>query len=656
MAGVESNLTGTKLAENAAQNDPGAANDPTVRPDSLDGNIPTTVIGTMIIEELITTFAVENGTDDLGTDEMDVIDQASWKTALVAAVLSLIIILTIGGNVLVVLSPIVSKRLRTVTYTFLVSLASADLLLGITVLPWSAIYTISAEWPFSVIFCNIYVSCDVMFCTSSILHLLVISLERYFAITRPYAYQRKMNHKKAWIAIVVVWVVSVGVSFLPLHLGWNTADGSVQNYDHPSQCVLTWNMAYALFDGILLFYFPLVLMLFVYARIVIIAYHQAKSIKSMMVVPAPSITRGTNAQEKHENANNNHKGVVDEHKAVKIIAVVMGSFVVCWVPYFTMFTFGPLFKWNISDLFYLIVLWLGYFNSLINPLVYACMNREFRRAFKTILSCARWNRKCIGSFGSHDSQIKQTNFNQTNTRYNGSVVTYATKDTLSTDTQCSVESKRHSDLYLKLVKTQEDIAEDSEENRQSESQSDQNNEKQLNGPQVLDVEIGNHQYDYQESSITNNAELENNDHLKEREPSSEQPSEEPEPLEELFITESTDFKQPEAQLELNVINRQGGDPATNGTEGEDPIVNGEGEDTVTESEQELTPLQITTKADEIIDRDSPSEKVKIIDEDQHLLQDEEELSSETIEIETNDIKLKTLQSPTQNREIIVDVP
>ncbi len=650
----DSNTTAaTKVAAAAESNGAAEGNGAAVAAgDALSGgNIPTTVVLTTIIEELITTLDYENNTDEFVTDDMDVIKHSPMKMAFVAAVLSLIIILTIGGNVLVVLSPMVSHRLRTVTYTFLVSLAIADLLLGITVLPWSAIYTISSEWPFSVVFCNIYISCDVMFCTASILHLLVISLERYFAITRPYAYQRKMNHKKAWIVIIVVWVVSLGVSFLPLHLGWNTEDGSVQNYDHPSQCILTWNLAYSLFDGIVLFFLPLILMLFVYARIVTIAYQQAKSIKKMMVAPAPSTVRSNNpsANEKQENTNNNHKGVVDEHKAVKIIAVVMGSFVVCWVPYFTMFTFGPIFNWNISDLFYQIVLWLGYINSLINPLVYACMNREFRRAFKTILSCARWDAgKCIrGSFGSrdHDSQIKSPTMNQSNQRYNGSVVTYTTKDT-STDTISSTESlpRKPNDIYMKLYRTQDDIAEDSAEYNTS-TPDHKAQVKQQNGS--LDVEIGRQSSeDHEQQESTPSASPTSSSHKPEDEPSSGQveseQSEEPEKLPALYISENSDDQdlhnlEPATHVQSENVDED---------REEHHLLQDNKENDTQHDEHDEKELK-----DQNLTNDNDDEH-----EDQHLLQDNNDAPKDETRSPdvSEDIQLKDLRNLRQN-EIIVDV-
>ncbi|XP_041482422.1 histamine H2 receptor-like [Lytechinus variegatus] len=297
-------------------------------------------------------------------------------------VFGIIILTTLIGNILVCLSPLVCHRLRTATYTFLVSLAIADLLLGITVLPFSAYNTLKPmQWIFTPIYCNIYVSCDVMFCTSSILHLLVISLDPQVAITRPYAYQRNMNRKKAYAALAVVWTISLLISFLPLHLGWNTEDGKVQNYENPRICGLDSNRYYALFDGIVLFFIPLIVMSLVYIRLVYIANRQARAIQKLMI--------SSKNETSEERANRRRS--VDEHRALKIIAIVMGAFVVCWVPYFTQFTFRDVGQWNIDPVLFEVLLWLGYLNSLINPVVYACMNREFRRAFKRLLSCMRWN-------------------------------------------------------------------------------------------------------------------------------------------------------------------------------------------------------------------------------------------------------------------------
>ncbi|XP_071838741.1 histamine H2 receptor-like [Apostichopus japonicus] len=317
----------------------------------------------------------------------------------VITILVLIILTTVIGNTLVCLSPLFSHRLRTATYTFLVSLAVADLLLGITVLPFSAIMAVSEKWPLSMFICNIYVSCDVMFCTSSILHLLVISFDRHYAITRPYAYQRKMNRKAALICIAIVWIISVLISFVPINFGWNV-DQSVTNAE---DCQFNATLLFSLLDGILLFFVPMAVMFVLYGRIVCIARRQAKAIRRLMI----------NSTEVEDGARERtNRRSIDEHKATKIIAIVLGCFVICWVPYFTIFTFGLVFNRKPNPIVDTIVLWLGYVNSLVNPLVYTAMIRDFRNAFKRIISicfCSQRGSRCFW-FGKNGSK---SNFSTT---------------------------------------------------------------------------------------------------------------------------------------------------------------------------------------------------------------------------------------------------
>ncbi|NXA02976.1 HRH2 protein, partial [Sapayoa aenigma] len=98
----------------------------------------------------------------------------------------------------------------------IVSLAITDLLLGLLVLPFSAFYELAKEWPFGSTLCNIYTSLDVMLCTASILNLFMISLDRYFAVTAPLRYCQLVTPPRVAGGLVVIWTVSLMVSFLPI--------------------------------------------------------------------------------------------------------------------------------------------------------------------------------------------------------------------------------------------------------------------------------------------------------------------------------------------------------------------------------------------------------------------------------------------------------
>jgi len=79
-----------------------------------------------------------------------------------------------------------------------------------------------------------------------------------------------------------------------------------------------------------------------------------------------------------------------EHKAAKTLGVIMGAFLVCWLPFFTWYLTATLCadacpelpEWGVTILF-----WVGYTNSALNPVIYPCFNRDFRDAFRRLLGC-----------------------------------------------------------------------------------------------------------------------------------------------------------------------------------------------------------------------------------------------------------------------------
>jgi len=134
--------------------------------------------------------------------------------------LGLICLIVTFGNILVISAVKISSKLRGPTNTIIVSLAVADLLLGVLVLPLSAVYEVIDSWVFGRHLCFIWLSVDVWTCTASILHLVAISMDRYIAVTHPVTYPNIMTSTRTKLLIASVWVISFIICFPPL-VGWN---------------------------------------------------------------------------------------------------------------------------------------------------------------------------------------------------------------------------------------------------------------------------------------------------------------------------------------------------------------------------------------------------------------------------------------------------
>lgn len=178
-----------------------------------------------------------------------------------AGLISFLILFTIVGNVLVVIAVLTSRALKPPQNLFLVSLASADILVAALVMPFSLANELMGYWLFGKIWCDIYLALDVLFCTSSIVHLCAISLDRYWSVTQAVEYNLKRTPKRVKGMIVVVWLISAVISFPPLI----TMDRS--SSQESLQCILNDETWYILYSSMGSFFAPCVTMILVYIRI-----------------------------------------------------------------------------------------------------------------------------------------------------------------------------------------------------------------------------------------------------------------------------------------------------------------------------------------------------------------------------------------------------
>uniref|UniRef100_A0A0K0E770 G_PROTEIN_RECEP_F1_2 domain-containing protein n=1 Tax=Strongyloides stercoralis TaxID=6248 RepID=A0A0K0E770_STRER len=185
---------------------------------------------------------------------------------LIAIFLIFLILLTIFGNILVVLSVIVYKRMRTFTNILLTSLATSDLLVGLMVMPLSLIDLLYYhQWPFNALLCKIWATTDVLLCTASILNLCIISIDRYLAITYPLKYSRTRSKTMAFCLLSAVW----GLSFIVCSPPWIIPSWKMDTSIDKSKnsCSYPPSITYRIYSALGSFYIPLLVMLSVYFKI-----------------------------------------------------------------------------------------------------------------------------------------------------------------------------------------------------------------------------------------------------------------------------------------------------------------------------------------------------------------------------------------------------
>ncbi|XP_045566975.1 D(3) dopamine receptor isoform X1 [Salmo salar] len=212
-----------------------------------------------------------------------------------AMLYSLLILAIVFGNVLVCLAVVRERSLQTTTNYLVVSLAVADLLVASLVMPW-AVYleVVGGAWLFSRMYCNVFVTLDVMMCTASILNLCAISIDRYTAVVMPVLYNTTHSSRKRVSAMIAtVWILAFAVS-CPLLFGFNT---SGETHD-PTVCSIS-NPDFVIYSSVVSFYLPFIVTLLVYIRIYVflrkrrkrIAFRQASSGKVQPGSAQPSAVR-----------------------------------------------------------------------------------------------------------------------------------------------------------------------------------------------------------------------------------------------------------------------------------------------------------------------------------------------------------------------------
>ncbi|XP_019725687.1 muscarinic acetylcholine receptor M5a [Hippocampus comes] len=208
----------------------------------------------------------QNATGNSSTMGIQLVTHSLWEVVTIATVSAIVSLITIVGNILVMLSFKVNSQLKTVNNYYLLSLAAADLIIGVFSMNLYTSYILMGYWALGNLSCDLWLAVDYVASNASVMNLLAISFDRYFSITRPLTYRAKRTPKRAGIMIGLAWLVSL-VLWAPPILCWQYFVGKrtvperqcqIQFFSEP---IITFGTAIAAF------YIPVSVMTMLYCRI-----------------------------------------------------------------------------------------------------------------------------------------------------------------------------------------------------------------------------------------------------------------------------------------------------------------------------------------------------------------------------------------------------
>ncbi|KAM4689706.1 5-hydroxytryptamine receptor 5A [Discoglossus pictus] len=317
-------------------------------------------------------------------------------SVLILTLLAMLVIATFLWNVLVLVTILRVRTFHRVPHNLVASMAISDVMVAALVMPLSLVHELNdRRWRLGRVLCHIWISFDVLCCTASIWNVTAIALDRYWSITRHLEYTLKTRKRISNIMILLTWLLSAVISLSPL-FGWG------ETYlEGNEECKVSQEPSYTIFSTFGAFYLPLCVVLFVYWKIYKAAKFRIGSKKTNTITPMPEVIEVKEASHQPQMVFTVRHATVTfqtdgdtwreqkEKKAALMVGILIGVFVLCWIPFFITELINPLCSCDIPPIWKSIFLWLGYSNSFFNPLIYTAFNKNYNNAFRNLFSRQR---------------------------------------------------------------------------------------------------------------------------------------------------------------------------------------------------------------------------------------------------------------------------
>nr|XP_055042956.1 trace amine-associated receptor 13c-like [Misgurnus anguillicaudatus] len=281
--------------------------------------------------------------------------------------ISVMSVLTVCGNLLVIISIVIFKQLHTPTNLIILSLAVSDFLVGICVMPVESFRSINFCFRMKRVQCQIFHYIMSILGSASLINILFVAIDRYFAVCNPLQYISKMTIRRTLVCISLGWIVSIFYNLMIVDFGSTQSGVTVVCL---RECAVPVSEARGGVDLIISFISPFTAMIIMYVRILTVAFRQAKAI--------------SNIEKENVSKKNQKSSRKSEMKATKTLGSVVSLYIICWIPFFI--TSLNMKYFQNSSVSFPALLCLFYTNSCINPFIYAVSYPWFKRSMKLVLT------------------------------------------------------------------------------------------------------------------------------------------------------------------------------------------------------------------------------------------------------------------------------
>ncbi|XP_049450643.1 trace amine-associated receptor 13c-like [Epinephelus fuscoguttatus] len=291
----------------------------------------------------------------------------SWpETMLIIIVMYFISVFTVTLNLLVIIAVSHFRQLHTPTNILLLSLAVSDFLMGLVVIP-GVLGLKTSCWLFGDIACTLCHYTCLIIISSSVGDMVLISVDRYVAICDPLHYTNRITVKSVKFCVCLCWLSAALYCF---HFIKDDLTQPGRYNSCHGECVIVINYLSGAIDLFISFIAPITVVIVLYMRVFAVAVSQARAMRSHIT----AVTLQLSVSQKKKKS---------ELKAARTLGVLVVVFLICYCPYYCVALAGD----NLANSFFVFAVeCLLYFNSCLNPLIYALCYSWFRKAVKLIVS------------------------------------------------------------------------------------------------------------------------------------------------------------------------------------------------------------------------------------------------------------------------------